>query len=294
MIDSTRGFRLVFTTGLIWTCVIGAFSQNLVPNPSFEEVAEEFCQMPIPREKFERSVKGWRMPTANTPFMYSTSVDTECWGYFKPEWGVPKSGSKVVSILLYRDQLVSPVSSGHIMAMTAYPQVAIPETHWETYRSYLQVPLTEELKEGKTYYTEISLLQVKYAALACNNLGLHFSDTLVRLDQYDEVWDYDSATHKMGITRTIGLPYFGRLALPPDVLHTELLTDTTNWMVLHSKFKARSNAKYLIIGNFLSNAETKHLGVRENRNTISKDGAALYFVDDIYVGETPRKKGEER
>ena len=58
-----------------------SFAQNLVPNPSFEEVNFDFCGLFPSPEKFEASNKYWLAPTSCRPDIYSQIVDTSCWNY---------------------------------------------------------------------------------------------------------------------------------------------------------------------------------------------------------------------
>lgn len=204
-------------------------AQNLVPNWSFEEVNFDFCGLAPTVDKFESSTKCWLVPTDSRPSIDSKDLDPSCWNYLKID---AKSGKRVAVILGYANK---------------------------NFRSYLQVPLRERLKAGRVYQTEVFVRIFTGSKSACNNIGLYFSDTLIK--------------EKI---RT-------NLSFEPQVNHREVLKDTVSWISIKGKFKATSSAKYLLIGNFYDNENTK---VERIRHTAGIDpGAIFYFIDDVFVCE---------
>jgi len=204
-------------------------AQNLVPNSSFEEVNFDYCGLVPSTETFEDATKYWLAPTDARPSIDSKALDPSCWNYLRID---AKSGKRVAVILAFAEG---------------------------NFRSYLQVPLNGGLSKGKIYCTEIFVRIRKESQSGCNNIGLYFSDTLVK----------EKTRHNLNFE--------------PQVNHTDILSDTSSWISLKGKFKATSNAKYLLIGNFYDNENTKTERIRRN---IGVDPEVIfYFVDDISVKE---------
>ena len=209
--------------------VSASHAQNLVPNSGFEEVNFDYCGLVPTTKKFEDATKYWLVPTDARPNIYSKALDSSCWNYLRID---AKSGKRAAIVLIYAKK---------------------------NFRSYLQIPLKESLKKGKVYYTEIFVRVGKESQYAANNIGLYFSDTLVREKRRDN------------------------LNFEPQVNHNEILKDTSNWISIKGKFKATSNAKYLLIGNFFNNEHTKVERIRYNYNADPE--TVFYFVDDVFVSE---------
>jgi hypothetical protein len=206
-------------------------TQNLVPNPSFEDVNFNFCGLFPTVNKFEESNKNWLVPTSALPEIVSEAISLSCWNYVAPNSNnSPRTGKRAAVILIYDKR---------------------------NFRSYLQVKLNAELEKNKIYYTEVFVRIDKHAKSTCNNLGLYFSDTLVRENVRSN------------------------LNFKPQVNHNEVLRDTASWISLKGKFKATSNAKYLLIGNFYDNESTR---IERIRHASEFDpGAVFLFIDDVSV-----------
>jgi hypothetical protein len=125
------------------------------------------------------------------------------------------------------------------------------------------VELSEPLKPKKIYYTEVWVRVSSFYQYTCNNVGLYFSDTLVK-------------------DNTINI-----LPFKPQVNYASVISDTTQWVCLRGSFKATSKSKYLIIGNFYTNQETTYERIRIAEPDFT---AVFYDIDDVYVGLTPRKE----
>ena len=126
-------------------------------------------------------------------------------------------------------------------------------------RSYLQISLTKELQIGKTYYTQFFVRLRKGSEFACNNLGLLFSDSLIRTKGY------------------------GHLNIVPQIVHSEILESSENWIELRTSFIPKSNAKYLLIGNFFNNESTSTKLIL--MSGLHSETVVFLLIDDVYVGE---------
>ena len=240
---------------ILMVCAVVTVSaaQNLVPNPGFEEVNQNYCGDFGKVEQFEATMKNWILPTRATPRISDMDVTPGCWNYIgDSDFIRPRSGRRMILLNFF---------SG------------------SNYRSYLEVPLVEELKEGKRYHTEIWVHLLVNQERACNNIGLYFSDTLVRV-QLDKSSPFENA------------PFMRVLPFDPQVNHTQIVSDTSGWVCLKSSFIAKARAKYLLIGNFFPDEQTNTQGTRNNTPPL-KNGV-FYQIDDVYVGLTSKTKKEKR
>lgn len=127
-----------------------AFSQNLVPNPSFEEY--ETC--PTGTNDFQ-AVATWFNPTMATPDYYNVcasnggGVPVNDWGYQEAQ-----NGNGYIGIATYG----------------AHPTVS-------NYREYVEVELSESLIIGQTYYWCMYVSLLDSTNLASNNIGISVTNT---------------------------------------------------------------------------------------------------------------------
>jgi len=124
-------------------------------------------------------------------------------------------------------------------------------------REYLQVKLDSVLIANHKYCTEfyVSLCDTQY--VACNNMGLYFSDTAL-------------LSNSTGVLNVI--PQINN-----DII-TNPLTNKIEWTKVSGVFVATGGENYITIGNFLNDA---------NSDTVHVAGgccaAAGYYLDDVSV-----------
>jgi outer membrane protein OmpA-like peptidoglycan-associated protein len=129
------------------------------------------------------------------------------------------------------------------------------------YQEYIQGTLKEHLEQGKYYNIGFYISRNFNAKYASNNLGICFIDS----------------------------PAFkndrGPIELSPDFNLKEIIyTKKSEWIKISKTIKARSNAKYFIIGNFFEFEKTKHVIASKPRAEGNSDlGTATYFIDDVSV-----------
>ena len=102
-----------------------SFAQNLIPNPSFDEVKFDNCGFYPTRAKFEDAVKHWLVPTKGIPILFSSELLSNCWSFVASD--IPRTGIRTASILAYGSH---------------------------NRRSYLEIALTEPLQVGQRYHTK--------------------------------------------------------------------------------------------------------------------------------------------
>ena len=227
-------------------------SQNLIPNPSFEEI--DSCPPDKPHQKFV-FCKGWWQPTTGTPDLLtpcntgSYSVPFNLAGYC-----TPLSGTSYVGMLLYSVYGLSK----------------------KEYREYLETKLLEPMVAGKTYKI---FFYVKAAgglggslSCYCNSFGMYFSERSIKADS------------------------FGVLNYKPQITNQyRMMEDTANWQVVSGEYTAKGGERFLTIGNFRRNKDTKTKYIQTKRPAhINEDyKSSYYYIDNIYSVENSKLKDVE-
>lgn len=209
------------------------YSQNLVPNPGFEEVNYDHCGLFPSPKSFNSSIKYWTTPTDSRPELLTKKVDSSCWNHLLEARTIPSNNNIVASILMLDNRVDRKAD----------------------FRSYLQVQMKEKLKIGKSYSVEV-YFRWSESNLICNNFGIYFSDTAI----YRNGHDYLKFTPQVNFTMT---------------------EQTHEWIKLSSSFKALSENRYLLIGNFYSNSETQIKKLTPNSLSIQE--SVFCYIDNVKV-----------
>ncbi len=128
------------------------------------------------------------------------------------------------------------------------------------YRTYIQVILLDSLRKGKYYYAEHYVNSPNSQKLACNNVAMLFTDTPVYSDPNRLTFNVIPAN--------------------PQIVNygNPVIADTLNWIKVSGIFKAKGGEKYLTLGNFKDNANTKIVQFLPTGYN-----AAGYYIDDVSV-----------
>lgn len=124
-----------------------------------------------------------------------------------------------------------------------------------TWREYVQVQLTAPLVPGIPYKVEFYVSLGEQSQFATNNIGVGFSTTLTNS------------------------PISNELGYPPQVLFTNVVSDTANWTLLSAVFIPTQPFEFIIIGNFFDDANTTIVTVSP---TATWD-RSYYYIDDFSV-----------
>lgn len=149
-----------------WTTLVGLFllfplsvaAQNLVPNPSFEEIDSLPCDIisgDTGTPTVTDYVRDWSVPTGASTDIFSALIDDNCMIRQLFQDRVPRSGNNMTGIFTFVDGDFD-------------------------YREYLQVPLQRPLIQGQSYYASMYVLRDRTREFATNNLGMYFSETEVK------------------------------------------------------------------------------------------------------------------
>ncbi len=223
-----------------------ALAQNLVPNPSFEEVLQPMCSFIVPGENISQYVNNWRAPTGGTTDYWTTTpTATGCARNIKNANLMPRTGGTCIGLYVSAINLNNLTNAANI----------------RPYREYAQVRLRQPLVKGKVYYAEFYTSLWERSSLASNNLGMLFTTTPVERNE-----DVNSRG--------------GIMTYRPQINYTDPLITNGRWYKVSGCFVADDAYQYLTIGNFYSETATTF---RVAQRTIN--GEPYYLIDDVYVGD---------
>ncbi|WP_306640589.1 T9SS type A sorting domain-containing protein [Sanyastnella coralliicola] len=238
---------------------VQAQEDNLVPNPGFEE--RDDCD---PNYGELDDAPPWKSPTMATPnvFHECTIVNDNPCPYPESQvldpWivGVPTNGPGCQS-----------PHSG--MGYGGFIPYAPSESDWLDWSEYLETQLLEPLIAGEVYHIRFYLSLAERSSRAISSIHVLLSP--------DNIEEYSATNTTLPI-----LP-----SLANDI--QTYIDDKDEWTLLQWEFIANGDEQYLYIGNFTSNEDTPSI------NAIPSDvideghyeNMAYYYIDDVYVGQTP-------
>lgn len=132
----------------------------------------------------------------------------------------------------------------------------------KTPRSYVMVKLDAPLKKGMKYCVSFNVSLAEASKYACNQIGANLSKKPFATDAKTSIID------------------------KAHVLHSDnkIINQTYNWEKVCGVFVAEGGEKYLTIGNFISNENTKYENNKKPKDMkIAQVIAAYYYLDDISV-----------
>lgn len=141
--------------GLIIWASPNSFSQNLVPNSSFEEHSEVFCGFFFKERQFTASATGWNYPNKGTSEILSDEVDKRCMNSTQrqSEQGfggtAPRTGKAMAGLTVFDNTGLHP-----------------------DYREYLQVQLNSPLEIGAEYEAGFWIKMAPNSPYAVSHMGL--------------------------------------------------------------------------------------------------------------------------
>lgn len=136
----------------------------------------------------------------------------------------------------------------------------------DDYREYLQVELSETLTKGKNYRVSFYVSLAEKSDFAIKEFGVLFSNEQLEIPIKKEL-------SKMHLYRQKGNSYNYM-----EIGYTNFYSDTKDWILVHTQFRAKGNEKYIVLGNFKSNKRTRMFRTKRNANQ-----GAYYYVDMVSV-----------
>lgn len=234
------------------------FSQNLVPNHSFEVV--ENLPLRGPKRNafefehksgylsFQTNLKYWKAASDATPDLRIIPKEylRECKKIYK-DCNVAKTGSHVAGIMTF-----------------------LKNSNTDYFREYIQVKLKKAVKPGIKTYCELWIQKDRQAKLISNNIGFYFSQKKF----YEETED--------------------PIEKAPQVNHTGIINqENLEWVKIEGTFIPDKPLIYLTIGNFYNNENTNVKSFKKYRGASWIPPYAHYLIDDVRVwqeGDVPAEK----
>ncbi len=124
-------------------------------------------------------------------------------------------------------------------------------------REYLEVELTDSLTAGFTYDVSYYVSLGDTSQYACNNIGVHFSDTVI--------------LYNTSISNVL-------LNVPFHVFSQLIITEMVGWYLISGKYTANGGEKYMVVGNFLNDISTSYISTGNGSQPW-----AYYYFDDFNV-----------
>jgi len=214
--------------------------QNLVPNPGFED----YKKLPCDYNEFyiQDMLQNWLQPIPTSTDYWNNLANPGCALNPSSSGMSPRTGNGMIGII------IADIVMGFKIE----------------YKEYIEVPLSEKLKQGSFYHVEFyTASQNKELYMESNNLGATFSDTLV----------YD-----------FSVKHPDHLLMKATIKEKNIIPANQNWSKINGCFISDKSYEYLLIGNFDSVDST------QTRQPSNDDHLlAYYFIDDVLVQELPYK-----
>ncbi|MCF0074110.1 gliding motility-associated C-terminal domain-containing protein [Dyadobacter sp. CY261] len=221
------------------------FGQNLLPDPGFENYKAKPCGI-ISTDSgvgIEDYLVHWRSPTAGSSDLWYADTTLACYSnIFLGTKAVPRNG-----------KFCAGIHTSQAMFNTYQDLDKVQE-----YREYLQTRLIRPLTKGKAYYLEYYVQRQFSSSLATSGFGGLLS------------------------TQSVGKVTAGKypvLRFDPQIISSEIVTDTAKWTKISGCFIAGDNFEYLTIGNFLDDRHTAFA------TTYYKASEPYYLIDDVSLKE---------
>ena len=243
--------RIILLTFLFFAFQHVIHGQNMVSNPSFEDVNKAYLQCGYYQSKSDFNAvfnSEWLNAGQGTPDIYSKYVDTICTMYPTPfrhqqtfvTNRYPHTGNNMAGIINYSYYF----------------------GYNSNYREYLQNKLVKPLVVNQKYKVVFYFLLQENSYRAANNMGVFFSE--------------------QPIPALTG-PNDYQLKVNPQIEYSPVIKDYTNWVKLDTIIEATENWQYITIGNFRDDSSTQVVNMDTPANSYYFLADAYYFIDDVSV-----------
>jgi len=214
-----------------------AFTQNLVPNPGFEEYSS--CPGYFTQRASEFGAKNWMPAGTGTPDLFNACSEGEA--------DVP-----------YNWAGVSDAYDGE-----GFAGIYLWMKGSNNYREYLQCKLLRPLMKDSLYKIRFQYRLSSYSKYSIDRIGLALCDTIIQ-KAHDQV-----------------IPLHPVLSVIED---SALTRETGLWQTSQMEYRASGGERYMIIGNFFSNEETRSYKIQSR--PIQQEMLAessYYYIDGVEV-----------
>jgi outer membrane protein OmpA-like peptidoglycan-associated protein len=191
--------------------------------------------------------------------------------YFVDNWTMPTGGTPDYFNVCSYEAGVPANWVGHLNPRKGYGYVGLIGGRYTTnygkvseVREYIQSELKTPMMANQVYYVRFFVSLAGYSRYALDGMGISFSDTLVDLNNYIE---------RLPLVEHIGNP------------SGNYLDKKGQWMKIEGYYTAKGTERYIILGNFKSDNDTKE----KDMFTRSDLNCSYYLVDDILVAPVSEK-----
>ncbi|MFT6500038.1 MAG: outer membrane protein OmpA-like peptidoglycan-associated protein [Crocinitomicaceae bacterium] len=140
-------------------------------------------------------------------------------------------------------------------------------------RSYIMSKMDAPMKKGMTYCVKFNVSLSEASKYASNNIGALFLKKPKGTDAKLPIIDEPSVVHFNNNMKIMNARY--------------------NWTEVCGTFVSTGGEKYIMLGNFLSDDETKYERMKKSKDVKVKELiAAYYYIDDVSVQLLDSDKGE--
>ena len=230
---------------------INGQAQNLVPNYSFESLIN--LPLKIPKN---RSVSTFRFEPSSGYIPYKKNLE---------HWYAATKTTPDLRIINRRSYLdcskrhpycSQPKTGNNAVGIITSMQ----NTYTDSYREYIQIKLSKTIKPGDKTYVSLWVVKDHSAKLVSNNIGCYFSQKSVYVET-EEVLDRS-----------------------PQINYDSLINkDPHGWIQIIDSFIPDKPLRFLVIGNFFDNKNTKIEAVKDHNLSPYVPPYAYYLVDDVRV-----------
>ncbi len=134
----------------------------------------------------------------------------------------------------------------------------------DDYREYLQVALKSPLEAGSVYRLSFYVSLAERSDYAIRDFGILFSSAPLDIDT------------KKNITKAKRFAISGNSYHYLESPAEEFLSDTSDWSRVEVRFEAEGTERYLVLGNFRANRETRTIETGRSSNK-----GAYYYIDKV-------------
>jgi len=193
--------------------VLATFSQNIVPNPSFDSILMPMQCGLFYGASFNNTSHNWSHPSLGTADLYSPFLPIACNNAMPVSTGVLSRGSQTAR-------------TGNYFAGIA---IYSPGSSNPNYREHLHCKLDTNMISGGQYLVEMYVSLAERNQYNISNLEVFFSDSTFYVNNSNPI------------------------PLNPQIKFNTTIGDTINWVKVCDTITANSNWEYITIGNFNSN-----------------------------------------
>ncbi len=246
--EEISSYEYLNSLTLIYQDELANIKCNYVSNFSFEQISQ--CPEQSSKINF---ANGWFNAgvTDNGADLFACPGGCSTLCYQTPQspegYQIPRTGNNYAGIYVFSNRTY-PSTSNHL-----------------GYREFVGNKLIEPLQNGKTYKVELYVSAADKNLTFSSNIGVYFS----------------SIRHSLATNNSFT---HGDNPQVPQILSTQIITDTQNWTKIEGSFTANGTEQYLYIGNFDSDWQMNYSPVGVSGCITCDD--AYYFIEDVKVYES--------